>query len=217
MHTLAPNEQRSTVVLYRFNHAIILILAIGLIGFAQVSASYVGGILYSSPRNEMKTTSHEYAQAAPEVQKTDDDGKALLPWFCAGTLAGGFVCVGARRLSTAGEAARYFGVSVAVGILAGPITVLSLGSNYFPMPRWYHALAVSGAYAGAAWFLIELITFAGGGIMIAAKERGIVGIRDQVVFILTLGAVNNNPKQNNQADTNTPNQGPASTTPPAAK
>lgn len=187
-------EQRSSIVLYRFTHAIILILTIALVGFAQVSASYVGGILHPPDVHHEIGRAPMSAVVADEMPpKADDDGKALLPWFCGGTLVGGFICVGARALATVGQTARYFGVSVSVGLLCGIITVLGL-PGYFPNPRWYHAFSVTGAYAGGAWFLIELATFACAGVMTAAKERGIVGIRDQFVFLLTLGTVNNNPK-----------------------
>lgn len=202
-------------MIYRFTHAIILILAISFLGFAQVSASYVGGLLFNPGHHEMHSppiNPHSepagYDQPAP-----DDDGKSLLPWFCAGTLLGGFVCVGVRRLKDGVEAARYFGVAAATGIGLGPITVLSFASHYFPNPKWYHAMAVCGLFAALAWFLIELATWVGVGIMKAAQERGFAGIRDQIVMIITMGTVNNNPKPANANDTTSTSPPPA---PPVA-
>lgn len=190
-------------MVYRYHHVLFVMLLVGITGFAaEFSLGVKTHSTFSNVTHIVKS-SLPYEQQPEDVVHRDDSGLSNLPWFIAGSLLGGYVCVAFRRIALGSEAARYFTVSVVCGLLAAPI--LSYDCNLFPIPRprWYQCFAMSGACAGGAWGILELATLLFGGIYKAGQERGVAGVRDQIVLILSLGMIGRQspPAESNRMET----------------
>ena len=170
----SPNvlAQDGTMI-YRFHHTIILAVVVCLCGtLIELNA-------HSIP--------HLMAQSIPVTQQ---ESFASWPFFMLGSLIGGFAIVGFRRLKDPVEAARYFGVSVAGSWLLAPAIVLDTKLfGYVPEPKWHTCLAAAGVAAMLAWSILEIATMLLTSCHKAYTENGIVGLRNHIILIVSIGAI----------------------------
>lgn len=168
-------------MVYRFHHVILLTLIISFGGlFMQIQA----GAAASMPKVSAQTLEGH-------------DGINLWPFFIAGAVIGGFICVGFRRFNEISEAARYFGVSSFTSILGAPwIALETRAFGTVQDVKWYTALMVAGVVAGIAWGTLEIMTLLFTSVYKACQDRGIAGLRDQIVLILSIGMIKLNKEEN---------------------
>ena len=160
-------------MIYRFHHTILLAVVVCLCGtLIELNA-------HSIPRL--------MAQAIPQAEQ---ETFAAWPFFMLGSLIGGFAIVGFRKLKDTHEAARYFGVSVAGSWLLAPAIVLDTKVfGWVPDPKWHTCLAAAGVSAMAAWSILVICTMLLGSCQKAYAENGIVGLRNHIILIVSIGAI----------------------------
>lgn len=179
---------------YRIHHTVLMVFTVLPIAMiASFSADLQPAIMMKKAEPPMAMVFPKGVEAETEV-----DEMRNIPWFAAGALIGGFACVGFRRLSKM-EAARYFGVSVAIALFTAPALVYGVDQI---KNTWYNCLCAAGAIASLSWAASELLTMLFTGFKKAIKERGIVGLREQIILILSIGTIDMRPKNaTNTTDT----------------
>lgn len=169
-------------MIYQYRYTLLLLLLTASLGLATSRLEATFSAASESLMLAQKTD--------PGTEKIDpkhqENTLTSIPWFCAGAFIGGFACVGFRKLKDKGESARYFGVSVAVSIFTAPMMVYSTDylSGY-----WYTCLFIAGVCATFAWGIMEIMTILFASLKQAVVERGVAGLRDQLLLIITFGTV----------------------------
>jgi hypothetical protein len=174
---------------YRISHSV-LVVSIPLLMLMTTQI----GIANQASSRMAKMQGHGVTD---EQQKRADDLLndpifRLMPFALAGCFLGSFACVGIRRIHSRSEAARYFGVSVVLGLAS---VCGSFYLEFFKEPRWYGVFAVSVILSLVSWFVMEIFNILGGWVKKAAEDRGIEGVRDQIILILSFGLIGSRKKK----------------------
>lgn len=112
------------------------------------------------------------------------DNIAML-WIGGGAVLGGFMIVGYKRVSGFIEISRYFCVSTACSLAITPWLLHRVREDLPNEPHecFFYAFIV----AAIAWLTLEVCSIIAGRIYTAAKDRGISGVKDELLVLLSLG------------------------------
>lgn len=180
---------------YRISHTIGLLMA------AVLCAGMMNAIVASDIKINgwsLKSQSHiSFPMAAANAIEKDEEAKKQVEkqtsvlndyrnlfWLGLGAIMGGYVIVGFRRLAGWNEAGRYFGVSVISSFACAPF-FLHQTDNHPEQP--HGCLFWTFFFALIAWIILELGSIIVGRINKAATERGLAGVKDELIILFTLG------------------------------
>lgn len=208
---------------YRISHTIGLLMA------TVLCAGMLNAVIASDLKINgwtLKAQSHISFPTMAAAEKDDETKKQVVQssvlndyrnlfWMGLGAIMGGYVIVGFRRLAGWNEAGRYFGVSVISSFACTPFFLHQTDNH--PTEQPHVCLFWTFFFALIAWILLELGSIIVTRVNKAATERGLAGVKDELIILFTLGIFGQRVSQaevNRASVTSTP---AATATPPDNK
>ena len=162
-------------------HAILAVL-VTLVG-AGVVTQIEQQFDATTPMLATNTLSQEQT-AQGKARSVLRDNIAML-WIGGGAVLGGLMIVGYKKVQGIIEVARYFCVSTACSLAITPWLLHRVREDIPNEPHecFFYAFIV----AAVARLSLEVCSIIAGRIYSAAKERGISGVKEELLVILSLG------------------------------
>lgn len=168
-------------MVYKFSHVFVL------------ATFTLLGTVVATELDAEKSTPKQLVGPPPQEQPARDPAQSIMKepssmaWIVLAGLIGGFVSPGLIRTKTWSQVARYIFVSSGTASMTSPAVITYYTNG---QPHWCSLISFMIAFSACGAISLAELEFER--LYKAGQERGIAGIKDELITLLSLGILTKN-------------------------